>query len=153
MNMVLKMKKFLSILFIAAFVLHASAQKKNENYRLNIQKTKFPVTVDGLANDEAWKHTDLANDFFMVLPMDTAKAVERSEIRMTYDDEHIYLLGIFHKSKPGTYYVESLRRDFSFGKNDNFLFFIDPFNNQTTGFSFGSNAMGAQWDGTMYGGR
>lgn len=146
------MKNFLPILFIATFALNAYAQKKNENYRLNIQKTKFPVTVDGLANEEAWKHTDLADDFFMVLPMDTAMAVERSEIRMTYDDEHIYLLGIFYKSKPGTYYVESLRRDFSFGKNDNFLFFIDPFNNQTTGFSFGSNAMGAQWDGTMYGG-
>ena len=45
-----------------------------------------------------------------------------------------------------------MRRDFSFGKNDNFLLFLDPFNNQTTGFTFGSNAAGAQWDGTMFAG-
>jgi hypothetical protein len=45
--------------------------------------------------------------------------------------------------------VESLRRDFSFGKNDNFLLFMDPFEDQTNGFSFGANAAGAQWDGFM----
>ena len=146
------MKKYLLILFFGAFVLQTIAQKKNENFRLNIRKTSLPVTIDGIANDEAWKHTDVADDFFMVLPMDTARATQHSEIRMTYDDENLYLIGIFYKNTPGPYIVESLRRDFSFGKNDNFLFFIDPFNNQTTGFSFGSNAMGAQWDGTMYGG-
>jgi hypothetical protein len=46
--------------------------------------------------------------------------------------------------------VESLKRDFSFLKNDNFLLFIDPFDDRTNGFSFGANAAGAQWDGTMY---
>ena len=71
---------------------------------------------------------------------------------MTYDDRNIYLLATFYNSTKGTNFVESLRRDFSFGKNDNFLLFIDPFNNQTTGFSFGSNAAGAQWDGTMFAG-
>jgi len=45
--------------------------------------------------------------------------------------------------------VESLKRDFNFGKNDNFLLFIDPFNDQTNGFTFGSNAAGAQWDGLL----
>ena len=51
---------------------------------------------------------------------------------------------------PGPYMVESLRRDFNFGKNDNFLLFMDPFDDQTNGFSFGANAAGAQWDGIMY---
>ena len=59
------------------------------------------------------------------------------------------MIAVFYNNPPGPYYVESLRRDFQFGKNDNFLIFMDPFNNQTTGFSFGANAAGAQWDGTM----
>ncbi len=46
--------------------------------------------------------------------------------------------------------VESLRRDFTFGKNDNFLLFMDPFDDQTNGFTFGANAAGAQWDGILY---
>ena len=48
--------------------------------------------------------------------------------------------------------VESMKRDFSFVKNDNFIFFIDPFDARTDGFTFGANAAGAQWDGSMYSG-
>jgi len=145
-------KKYLLILLVGMITLQTHAQKKNEAFRLHIRKTNLPVKIDGIANEEAWLKTDVADDFFMVLPMDTAKAIEHSEIRMTYDDKNIYLVATFYNSTSGPYFVESLRRDFSFGKNDNFLLFIDPFNNQTTGFSFGTNAAGAQWDGTMYGG-
>lgn len=146
------LKKYLLLLLVFTFFLPTQAQKKNKAFRLHIKKTSLPILIDGIANDEAWQKVELADDFFMVLPMDTAKARERSEIRMTYDDRNLYLLGTFYHSNPGPYIVESLRRDFSFGKNDNFLFFIDPFNNQTTGFTFGANAAGAQWDGTMFAG-
>ena len=144
------MKNFFLFLLIGVITLQViNAQKKNESFRLNIRKTNYPVIIDGIANDKAWLESDVADDFFMVLPTDTGKANQHSEIRMTYDDKNLYLVAIFYNNIPGPYFVESLRRDFSFGKNDNFLLFLDPFNNQTTGFSFGSNAAGAQWDGTM----
>lgn len=144
------------VVLFAFFILIVSqpifGQKKNSAFRLNIRKTNLPITIDGVGNDAAWQDTDVATNFFMVLPMDTGKANEPSEVRMTYDEDNLYLLATFYNVTKGKYFVESLRRDFSFGKNDNFLLFIDPFNNQTTGYSFGSNASGAQWDGTMYGG-
>ncbi|MGB5204733.1 MAG: DUF5916 domain-containing protein [Eudoraea sp.] len=146
------MQKLPVTLILLTLVLQLNAQKKNEGFRLNIRKTNLPVKIDGIADDEAWEGTDVAKDFYMVLPMDIDKATDKSEIRMTYDDTNIYLIATFYNSIPGRYFVESLRRDFSFGKNDNFLLFLDPFNNQTTGFSFGSNAAGAQWDGTMFAG-
>lgn len=71
---------------------------------------------------------------------------------MAFDQKNLYLLAECYNYLPGHYIVESLRRDFTFGKNDNFLVFIDPFNNLTDGFSFGSNAAGAQWDGLMHDG-
>ena len=148
------MKKYLVILLIGISILQTNAQKKNEAFRIHIRKTTLPIIIDGIANDKAWQETDVANDFFRVLPNDNEKAHQHTEIRMTYDDKHLYLVATFYNSIPGPYFVESLRRDFTFGKNDNFLLFLDPFNNQTTGFSFGTNAAGAQWDGTMYeGGR
>ena len=101
-------------------------------------------------DETAWELTEPTSDFFMVLPMDTSMAKVRTEVRMTYDDQNLYLIAICFHAVPGRYYVESLRRDFNFGKNDNFLLFMDPFDDQTNGFSFGANAAGAQWDGTMY---
>ena len=128
------------------------AQKKNAGYILHINKTESPIVIDGVADDSAWATADVAKDFFMVLPMDKGLATQQSEIRMAYDEDNIYLVATFYNNTKGKNFVESLRRDFSFGKNDNFLLFLDPFNNQTTGFTFGSNAAGAQWDGTMFGG-
>jgi hypothetical protein len=63
---------------------------------------------------------------------------------MTYDDQNLYLIVVNHHLLEGPYMVESLRRDFSFGKNDNFLLFMDPFDDQTNGFTFGANAAGAR---------
>ena len=68
--------------------------------------------------------------------------------RMAYDQKNVYILAICYKPLPQQDMVESLKRDFSFQKNDNFIFFIDTFNDQTSGYSFGSNAAGAEWDGT-----
>ena len=139
-----------SVFFCCLICLSLSAQKKNERYKLEIRKTLLPIKVDGAIDDEAWQQTDVAKDFFAVLPMDTSFAKVKTEVRMTYDDQHLYLLAVCHHLLPGPYMVESLRRDFAFGKNDNFLLFMDPFDDQTNGFTFGANAAGAQWDGIMY---
>lgn len=151
-TLVLIMKSQLTAILLTIICFSGWAQKKNESFRLHIRKATAPIVIDGVADDSAWQDTDVADDFFMVLPMDGRKALEKSEIRMAYDDKQIYLVATFYNSTKGKNFVESLRRDFNFGKNDNFLLFLDPFNNQTTGFSFGSNAAGAQWDGTMFGG-
>lgn len=144
--------RFYIFLLLIAISNPLFSQKKNAAYRLHIRKTNLEITIDGVIDEEAWKQTDVAKDFFMVLPEDDRKATQPSEIRMAYDEKLIYLAATFYSDPPGPYYVQSLQRDFVFGKNDNFLMFIDPFNNETTGFSFGTNAAGAQWDGTMYNG-
>ncbi len=138
---------FFWLIYVQAF-----AQKKNETFQLHIRKTSLPIKIDGIMNEEAWQQTDVANNFFMVTPMDTSVARVRTEVRMAYDDKNIYLTALCYNTLPGPYYVESLRRDFVFGRNDNFLLFMDPFNDLTNGFSFGANAAGAQWDGTMFNG-
>lgn len=145
------MYKLLSLLFLLQFSNITFAQKKNENYKYPITKTSLPIKIDGVIDDIAWKNTFLATDFQMMLPADTAKANLKTDVRMTYDDKFIYIAAdnfIPHK----TYMVESLRRDWNFGKNDNFLLILDTFNDLTNGFAFGLNAAGAQWDGQQYDG-
>ncbi|MEO8962304.1 MAG: carbohydrate binding family 9 domain-containing protein, partial [Ginsengibacter sp.] len=149
---ILKRIVFFIASFLFLFSFNAFAQKKNEAYQLHIHRAATPIKVDGSIDDEAWQQADSAHNFYMVLPMDTSYAQVKTEVRMCYDDHNFYLIATCYKLQPGRYFVQSLRRDFSFGKNDNFLVFIDPFNDLTNGFSFGANAAGAQWDGTMYDG-
>lgn len=144
------MKK--NLFFVYALLLCSTvfAQKKNEAFQLHIFPTSEKITIDGNANEEVWKKAEVAKNFFMVLPMDTSLAKIQTEVQMTYDDQHLYLLAKCFNAPRETETVESLRRDFSFVKNDNFIVFIDPFDDQTDGFAFGTNAENAQWDGLMY---
>lgn len=143
----------LVLFFILFFYVSSFGQKINSNFRLTAKKTQEVIRIDGELSEKTWQNAEVANDFFMITPVDTGKASQFSEVRMAYDEENIYLAVIFFNTTvKGNYTAESLKRDFSFGKNDNFLIAMDPFNNMTTGFSFGLNSYGAQWDGTMYNG-
>ncbi|MBA4166833.1 MAG: carbohydrate binding family 9 domain-containing protein, partial [Chitinophagaceae bacterium] len=125
-------------------------QKKNDKFRYYIHKAVSSVAIDGRMDEASWIGAETTSDFYMVLPMDTSLATVRTQVRMTYDDKNLYILAICYNKLAGPYMVESLKRDFSFLKNDNFLLFMDPFDARTDGFSFGANAAGAQWDGSMY---
>ncbi len=124
----------------------------NQDYKIHASRTSGHIKLDGIVDEKDWLKAETASNFYMVLPYDTGHCRAKSEIRMLYDDKAFYLSLVFHDTLPGKRPVESLRRDFVFGNNDNFLLFIDPFNDQTTGYSFGVNAAGAIWDGTMSGG-
>lgn len=124
----------------------------NQDFKIHASRATGPIKLDGIIDEADWLKAEVAKDFYMVLPYDTGHSAAKSEVRMVYDDKAFYLAVIFHDTIPGKRPVESLRKDFVFANNDNFLVFIDPFNDQTTGYSFGVNAAGAIWDGTMGGG-
>jgi hypothetical protein len=147
------LQKVLFLIFITICMSAGSllGQKVNESYRYHIQKTDFPVVIDGRMEEPGWQNAQNATDFFMITPMDTTYANLKTEVRLTYDSDNIYLFVVNYLSADfqGEYVVESLRRDFNFGRNDNFLLAMDTYDDQTNGFSFGANAAGAEWDGMM----
>lgn len=145
--------KFLAIVFLSLSSIHLlNAQKKNAGVKYFIHKAGGPIVIDGLMNEPAWKSAALASQFTMVLPMDTSKATVPTEVRLTYDQNNLYILAICYKAGSQEDMIESLKRDWSFGKNDNFIVFMDTYGDLSNGFAFGTNAVGAQWDGTMFDG-
>jgi hypothetical protein len=137
--------------YLVSGVAPAVAQKKNGEYQLHIHRVQSPIVIDGSVTESAWQAAEVASDFWMVLPMDTGRAKVRTDVRMGYDDRNLYLSAVcFYGGVEGPHMVESLRRDWSFGNNDNFIFFLDTFNDLTNGYTFGVNAAGAQWDGLLY---
>jgi hypothetical protein len=144
--------RFLRTVALLCLFLNASAQKKNSGKVIHIRHAQTAPVIDGRIGEQEWTGVESVTDFAMVLPMDTSLAKAKTRVRMSYDDQNLYLLAVCTKPVPGSYRVESLRRDFNFQKNDNFIVFIDPFDDQLNGFAFGSNAAGAQWDGLMYDG-
>jgi len=137
-------------LVLLLFSVSAFSQQKGINrdkYRINISKTGEDIILDGVLDENAWLSSDKTCPFQRVLPTDTGYAAAQTEVRLTYNESTLYVAITCFDPTPGKRPVESMRRDFNFGKNDNFLLFIDTFNDQTNGFSFGITPAGAQWDG------
>ena len=121
----------------------------NKDFIYQVKKAQSEITIDGVIDEPDWQLAQKADKFYKVLPIDTGFASQPSVIMMTYDEKALYLAQIFYDTIPGKRIMESYRRDFAFGNNDNLLVFFDTFLDQTNGFSFGVSASGAKWDGTM----
>ncbi len=155
----MKLLFILVLLFTVAFELKAlpvKIPKKdttlntfNKDFVYHAKKMQSSIHIDGIIDEKDWLLAEKATDFYRVLPVDTGYAYQQSEVFITYDDKALYVAFVFFDTIPGKRIMESFRRDFEFGNNDNFLVFFDTFLDQTNGFSFGISASGAKWDGIM----
>ncbi|HEX2974501.1 MAG TPA: DUF5916 domain-containing protein, partial [Bacteroidales bacterium] len=142
-----KVLLFSMIMLIGAALNAQNKGVNRENYRIKISPVTEEIKIDGILDEPVWEKADVANDFRRVLPTDTGFAAARTEVRLAYNENTIYAGIICYDPLPGKRPVESLRRDFAFTKNDNFIIFIDTYNDFTNGFAFGVSPAGAQWDG------
>ncbi len=146
------LKKLLNLSLIAVLVnisLTSLKAQDYDSYQISINKSTVPIKVDGVLDEAAWQQSEVAENFHRVLPIDTGYAETKTKVYLTYSEDQLYIGVICYDNLPGPDIIESLRRDFSFGANSNFLVFIDPFNDKTNGFTFGSSRAGVQWDGLL----
>ena len=142
----------ISILLLLTFSFQLQGQTRGINrdkYKIGIKKTGEELKIDGILDEKAWQSAEKAVHLQRVQPTDTGFAKSQTEIMLTYTSKTLYVAITCFDTTPGKRPVESLRPDFNFNKNDNFLLFLDTFNDQTNGFSFGTSAAGALWDGVQ----
>lgn len=110
--------------------------------QLLIRRATDPIKIDGLALEATWQQANLASDFWEKWPNDKDPAKRRTEVRMAYDDQHIFL---FVKAYDTNYYViQTLKRDNGIYDSDAFSLAIDPVNQKTNGFLFSINPYNVQ---------
>ena len=135
-------------LFTGKIFLFAQTNGINRGkYQIHISRTDKPIKTDGIFDEEAWMTAERAGKFHRVTPTDTGFAIAQTEVRITYDHDNFYIAAICYDPTPGKRPIQSLRRDFEFGSNDNFMLFIDTYNDLTNGFAFGVSEAGVQRDG------
>lgn len=116
----------------------------------HIRRATSPITLDGNPDEAAWAEAQVTGAFCQVFPVDTLPACSRTEVRMTYDDQNLYISAVcWDDSLPGRYRVPNLRRDFSYPISDAFAVYIDPTADETNGFNFTVSPLGAEREGTL----
>lgn len=101
--------------------------------------------VDGRAGDAPWAAAQAITDFTQVLPVDGGEPSERTEVRLTYDRDALYVLARLYDREPTAIARRLGRRD-SETSSDVFRVSIDSYHDHRTAFEFAVNAAGVRWD-------
>lgn len=116
---------------------------------LHIVRAADEIRLDGDLSESAWQQAEVATDFVQQFPYDTAAAVSHTDVRVTYNDQFLYIAAVCWDDKAGDYIVQSLKRDFSYPVTDAFAVYIDPYNDKTNGFNFTVSPLGVQREGLL----
>ena len=100
-------------------------------------------------NEPDWQNAQVADGFYQTFPIDSLPAQQRTEFKITYDNDKLYVAAICYKSVDDQPIVRSLRRDFNWSGNDNFSIYIDAFNDQSNGFTFQVTPLNVQREGLV----
>ena len=124
----------------------ASAATRSPDGRLLVVaiEATTPVIVDGALDEEVWQRAEPVGSFVQSEPRDGQPATERSEVRLAYDHDHLYIAATLHESEPGLAMVNEIRKDFRGTDQDTFEVIIDPFADRRNGFVFITNREGAR---------
>lgn len=132
------------ILFLT-IPLHSQTEVEDikKNFRLNITKTDEKIKVDGKLDEEVWKSTDIATDFWQKLPYFKEGVDPKTEIKVTYDNNTLYMAAKCYQDED--IIITSLKRD-EYWDNDGVAIVLDPLNTKSNAYLFGTSAVGVQWD-------
>ena len=109
-------------------------------------ETRAPITLDGALDEEVWRTAEPATEFLQAEPHEGQAASERTEVRLAFDREALYIGVICHDTDPAGIIVNDIRKDFVAGEQDTFEVILDTFADRRNGFVFVTNAAGAKSD-------
>lgn len=141
------------LLFISLILISCNLYAQNfdsDAYHYRISRTDEEIIVDGIINENVWSELEPASHFWQHYPVDTAKAAIPTIVKMTYNDEYLFL-SAWCMEEGANPTIQNLVRDDNgnYWISDAFAMAIDPLNTNMTGYFFGMNAGGGMQEGTI----
>ena len=127
--------------------LSSVAAAMNLSQPLELSRIQAPARLDGFGQDPVWK-TVAPLPLTMYAPQNGAKPTERSEIRVAYDQQNLYVAARFYDSNPAGIHSNTLYRD-SWNGDDTLEVVIDGFYDHQTAIHLWVNPAGSRGDETI----
>ena len=109
------------------------------------------LDLDGQILEDVWQQAVPISDFTQQEPLEGGEPSERTEVRVIFDSDNLYIGAIIYDDPEGIL-ANQLERDASLGSDDRFMWILDTFRDGRTGYFFEINAAGLMGDGLMGGG-
>jgi hypothetical protein len=104
------------------------------------------ITLDGRLDEPGWGLASPATNFIQRQPRPGEPSHERTEVRVLYDENNLYVGYFCFDSEPSDMVINGLEEDFAFVQSDSVTLTIDSLRDRQSGFEFATNPAGAKYD-------
>mgnify|MGYP005725230637 CR=1 FL=1 len=118
---------------------------------LSAQPLETSISIDGRLDETAWNQAEIVSDFLQSEPDEGAPATQRTEVRVLYGANDVYLGALLHEDDISRIQSTLGRRD-QLNRADWFIVSIDSYFDRKTAYVFAVNAAGVQYDAIRAGG-
>ena len=112
-------------------------------------RTATAPVIDGRLDDEVWSGGGTLDGFVQREPSEGRPASQRTEVRIAYDDEALYVAAWLFDDDPGSVVLGQTLRDASLDDADAFVVILDTYRDRQNGFVFGTTPAGIEYDGQV----
>ena len=106
------------------------------------------IQLDGRLDDQAWSMATPVSDFLQQEPVEGAVPSERTEVRILFDEDELYIGVMLYDDPDGILAYQKLR-DASLGSDDRFMWILDTFQDGRNSYFFETNPSGLLSDGLL----
>ena len=137
--------RWLSVLLLFYLSVGVYADE-TEELQAKAYRTYESVEVDGELTESDWQKATPIRQFIQYEPDAGAPLTEATEVRILYDDRHIYFGFVCSEPDRSKIIANKMRRDTMLWDNDNVFVLLDTYNDRRSGFFFRVNPLGARED-------
>ncbi|MEI7950894.1 MAG: carbohydrate binding family 9 domain-containing protein [Gammaproteobacteria bacterium] len=114
---------------------------------LDLRKATSEPTIDGVLDEEVWQHAVLVTDFHQMSPVEYGSPSQRTEVRVFYTDNALYVGARMYESDPALIRANVMRQGQTLQNDDAFNLMVDSNFDRRSGYLFELNANGVRVDG------
>ncbi len=138
-----------ALILSACIPLTALAQSADRP-TLPATKLDSPPTLDGeILNDPVWQSVAAETQFTQNRPDEGTPVSQRTELRLAFTEDAIYVAFVCHEEDPGLIIVSDAKRDSNLDETDSVQFILDTYRDEQNGFVFGTNPAGMEYDAQL----
>jgi len=140
------MKKYIfNLLFLCSFL-------TGQNITSAVKASSDPAMDGDVLNDPAWANVPEVTTFIQKTPDEGQSVSEKTAVKVMYTEKTFYVSVVCYDTNPGEIVISDTRRDSPLNNSDSFSFIIDTFKDFQTGYLFGTNPAGIEYDAQITGG-
>lgn len=143
----MKLSRLFRVVLIAAILTAMPLFAETSGTRLITTRIiHHGIVLDGWLKEADWQSAQKISHFVQRELKEGEPATEKTRVAVLYSKDALYIGVMCYDSEPRKIVAREMRRDFSYGKDDNFKIFLDTYDDNRSGYLFVINPNGAKAD-------